>query len=69
MSKENTTAFGRQEDPTDARLIIRHLIVALDRATAGRWRDAQSNIEYAAGRLNNTFGPANVSLEDLTDGK
>jgi hypothetical protein len=55
-SDSNTT--DRQEDPGDASLIIRHLIVALERATDGRWLAAQRNVEYAASRLHRAFEPA-----------
>jgi hypothetical protein len=47
----------RQDDPPDASLIVRHLIVALERATAGKWTAAQRNVEYAASRLYCAFGP------------
>lgn len=32
-------------------LVVRHLIVALERVTNGRLRDAQRNLEYARARL------------------
>jgi hypothetical protein len=51
--------------PPDAQQIIQHLINALDQAHRGRWHDVQRSIEYAAGRLWNTLGEANISLYDL----
>jgi hypothetical protein len=58
----------RQEDPADANLIVRHLIVALERATAGRWTAAQRNVEYAASRLYCAFGPRlPLSDEEASD--
>jgi hypothetical protein len=48
------------------KMAVRHLIVALERMTAGRLEDAQRNIEYARARLAAQIGsyPPNPDPEE-----